>query len=156
MTLTSPLNGQVIMTEVSTVSGEARALQRIFTRHYVPQETESPQDTMTSLSANTSIVDVMTDEFKYQRIESEVWFGPLGKAQSCHLMSREHCRRYSSYHKYDNDKSNRLALSSEMHGWYDALTVAVPVMNIRVESVSPRPVVSNRFEVSVSNRAVCV
>jgi hypothetical protein len=95
MTLTSPLNGQVIMTEVSTVSGEATGLRRIFTRHYDPQETESPQDTMSSLSTNTSIVDVMTDEFKYQRIESETWFGPLGKAQSCHLMSREHCRRYS-------------------------------------------------------------
>jgi hypothetical protein len=156
MTPVSPLNGQVLTVKVSTVSRDAGGLQRIFTGDYAPQETESPQDTMSFLSATTSVVDVLTDEFKYQRIENETWFGPLGKAQSCHLMSREHCRKYATYHKYDNDKSNRLALSAEMHGWYDALTVSVPVMNIRVESVSSGPALNDRFEVSVWIRAIWV
>ncbi|KAL7996396.1 hypothetical protein Plhal703r1_c39g0136671 [Plasmopara halstedii] len=148
-TINSPLNGQVIKTSVTQVVQVSCELRRICYEHYDPQATESTQDTMSSISTNTTIVDVMTDEFRFQRIESEKWFGPLGKAQSCHLMSREHCRRYESYHKYDNDKSNRLALSSEMHGWYDALTVSVPVMNIRVESVSPHSVISNRFEIKL-------
>ncbi|KAI9917793.1 hypothetical protein PsorP6_012463 [Peronosclerospora sorghi] len=43
-------------------------------------------------------------------------------------------------------KSNRLALSAEMHGWYDALTVIIPVMNI--------PVVDNSFEIKVIVRAL--
>ncbi|KAI9914192.1 hypothetical protein PsorP6_005994 [Peronosclerospora sorghi] len=86
-------------------------------------QTESSQDTMSSTIPKSSVVDVTTDEFKYQRLEREEVFGPLGRAQSCHLMSREHCRKYSIYQKYDNDKSKRLALSPEIHGWYDALTV---------------------------------
>ncbi|KAG6969864.1 hypothetical protein JG688_00005139 [Phytophthora aleatoria] len=47
---------------------------------------------MDSSSTSTSIVDMATDEFKHQRIESEEWFGDMGKAPSCRLMSKEHCR----------------------------------------------------------------
>jgi hypothetical protein len=147
ITLTSPLDGHAVSTNVAPISRELSELRRIYSRHYVPEDTDSPQVTMSSLSTNTSIVDVVTDEFKYQRIESEEWFGTVGKAQSCHLMSREHCRRYASYHKYDNDQSNRLALTSDMHDWYDGRSFAVPVMNISVESVSEGPVVGSRYKV---------
>lgn len=109
---------------------------------------------MLSISTNTSIVDVMTDEFKYQRIESEEWFGDVGKAQSCHLMSRDHCRKCPSDRKYDNDPNNRLALSSAMHDWYDGRMYNVPVMNISVESVSERPVIGNRYKVNLIVRAL--
>ncbi|KAG2773644.1 hypothetical protein PC111_g24878, partial [Phytophthora cactorum] len=154
ITPTSPLDGHAVSTNVAPFSRELSELRRIYSRHYVPQDTESPQVTMLSLSTNTSIVDVVTDEFKYQRIESEEWFGPVGKAQSCHLMSREHCQRFESYHKYDNDQNNRLALSAELHDWYDGRTFAVPVMNISVESVSEGPVIGSRYKVNLIVRAL--
>ncbi|KAI9895929.1 hypothetical protein PsorP6_018358 [Peronosclerospora sorghi] len=84
----SPLYDQVVETSVSYLFQVPNKLQRIDFDHYVPQETESPLATMSSISGNTSIVDTTTDEFKHQRLESEEVFGPLGMAQSCHLMSR--------------------------------------------------------------------
>jgi hypothetical protein len=144
----SALNGRTVSIDVAPVSGPAIAkLRRIYSHDYDPNDSESPQATGTSLSTTTSIVDVATDEFKYQRIEAETVFGHLGKAQSCPLMSREHCQRYASFLEYDNDPNNRLALSSEMHGWYDGSNVAVPVLSISIESVSERPVNGTRYEV---------
>ncbi|KAG3200622.1 hypothetical protein PC128_g4490 [Phytophthora cactorum] len=131
ITQTSPLDGHTVSTSVASISRELSELRRILTRHYVPEDTDSPQ-----------------------RIESEEWFGTVGKAQSCHLMSREHCRRYASYHKYDNDQSNRLALTSDMRDWYDGRSFAVPVMNISVESVSEGPVVGSRYKVNLIVRAL--
>ncbi|POM74381.1 Hypothetical protein PHPALM_8676 [Phytophthora palmivora] len=69
-------------------------------------------------------------------------------------MSHEHCKKHDSYNKYDRDKSNRLALSPEMHSWYDALACTVPVFNICVESVSQYPVINNRYEVKLIVRAL--
>ncbi|KAG3085959.1 hypothetical protein PI124_g3378 [Phytophthora idaei] len=71
ITPTSPLDGHAVSTNVAPVSRELSELRRIYSRHYVPQDTKSPQVTVLSVSTNTSIVDVVTDEFKYQRIESE-------------------------------------------------------------------------------------
>ncbi|OWZ01934.1 Crinkler (CRN) [Phytophthora megakarya] len=127
-------------------------LRRIYGGDYVPNDTES-QASMLSLSTTTSIVDTMTDEFKYQRLEDEKWFGPVGKAQSCHVMSREHCLEYPSYQKYDNDPSNRLALSAEMREWFDARSFVVPMMKISVESTSEGFVLGNRYKVYLVVRA---
>ncbi|KAG3145516.1 hypothetical protein PC128_g24203, partial [Phytophthora cactorum] len=131
ITPTSPLDGHAVSTNAAPFSRELSELRRIYSRHYVSQDTESPQ-----------------------RIESEEWFGPVGKAQSCHLMSIEHCQRFESYHKYDNDQNNRLALSAELHDWYDGRTFAVPVMNISVESVSEGPVIGSRYKVNLIVRAL--
>ncbi|GLD96542.1 hypothetical protein PINS_up005225 [Pythium insidiosum] len=109
---------------------------------------------MSSPSTTTSIIDVMTDEFRYQRIEAEECFGSIGKAESCHLISAAHCREYEAYKMYDGDPNNRLALSRDLRGFYDGLNVAVPVMNIFFESVSPAPVIDDRYEVKLVVRAL--
>ncbi|OQR82261.1 Crinkler (CRN) family protein, partial [Thraustotheca clavata] len=88
ITAFSALNGLVVSANVTQVSSTAAPMRRIFLADYHPQESESPQDTFTSISASVSIIDVMTDEFKYQRIEGEHCFGPIGKAESCHIMSK--------------------------------------------------------------------
>ncbi|KAH9139077.1 hypothetical protein AeRB84_016636, partial [Aphanomyces euteiches] len=64
VTLGSPLNGQ--------------QLRRIYFMHYVPQESESPQDTISSISLTSSVtvVDPSTEEFCYQRIEDDRYFLP--------------------------------------------------------------------------------
>ncbi|EGZ28884.1 hypothetical protein PHYSODRAFT_474854 [Phytophthora sojae] len=150
---TSPLDGHTISTTVAPVSRELSELRRIVALHYVPDDTESPQVSMTSFSSSTSIVDVATDEFKYQRIENDEWFGTVGKAQSCHVMSREHCKKHPSYNNYDNDPSNRLALSAEMHEWFDARSFTVPTLKISVESTSEGFVIGNRYKINLVVRA---
>nr|WNO07181.1 CRN effector protein [Phytophthora cinnamomi] len=151
ITPASALNGHTVSANVASTSTslELSQLRRIYGRDYDPNDTESPQASMLSLSTTTSIVDVATDEFKYQRIESEEWFGSVGKAQSYHVMSREHCLKYPSYKKYDNDPSNRLALSAELHEWFDARSFTVPTMKISVESTSEGFVIGNRYKVRV-------
>ena len=86
---------------------------------------------------------------KFQRIEAESFFGGSGKAESCHLMSREHCKKYGSYLKYDNDKSNRLALSREFHGFYDGLNIKIPFVNISVVNISKQKVTGDRYSVTL-------
>ncbi|OWZ03200.1 hypothetical protein PHMEG_00025108 [Phytophthora megakarya] len=76
----------------------------------------------------------MSDEFKYQRIESEKWFN-MGKAYRCHVISTDHYRNYKTYNNYDDDRSNRLVLSLTM----------LPALNISVESVSDSPL-ENRYK----------
>ncbi|KAE9138285.1 hypothetical protein PF005_g1479 [Phytophthora fragariae] len=127
ITALSPLNGHNVSTKLPWTStpGELSELRRIYSRDYVPHDTESPQASMGSLSTTISLVDVMTDEFKYQRIESEEWFGSVGKAQSC-----------------------------QVHEWYDARVLVLPVMNISVESVSEDFVIGNRYKVNLIVRAL--
>jgi hypothetical protein len=137
-----------IASKVSAIPSMAIDLQRIYRTDYIAEESDSPQETVSSFSANVSFVDPLTPVFKYQRIESDGVFGSHGKAESAHLMSSSHCRRYKSYEKYDDDENNRLALSREMHGAYDALGFNFPVVNMEVVSVSEGPVLDNRFKVS--------
>ncbi|TMW69838.1 hypothetical protein Poli38472_001994 [Pythium oligandrum] len=117
ITMGSPLYKQEIEAHIVPAPAAFSPLRRVLTRDYNPAETDSPENTASNSSV-TSIVDMATDMFKYQRIEHEGFFGHLGKAQSCHLMSHAHCQDHTSYEKYDKDESNRLALSSEMHGWF--------------------------------------
>ncbi|KAG2836067.1 hypothetical protein PC110_g13773 [Phytophthora cactorum] len=46
------------------------------------------------------------------------------------------------------------ALTSDLHSWYDGCSVAVPVMNISVESVSEGPVIGSRYKVDLIIRAL--
>lgn len=135
------------MTAVTRVPVSSTSLQRISVRDYDAKETDSPSQTGSMISSGSSRCEQISEEFKYQRIEDLKVFGPLQGADSCHIMSSAHCRRYQSYNKYDNDKNNRLALSSDMHNFYDGRKLPVPVMNIRVDRVSDTIAVSGRYEV---------
>ncbi|KAL3664921.1 hypothetical protein V7S43_010098 [Phytophthora oleae] len=99
VTSSSPLNGHDVRTDLDSISSEYGELHRIFASHSDPKDTVSPQVSLASLASITSLIEVATDEFKYQHIESERCFGPLGMAQSCHVMSREHCRGVSNLQK---------------------------------------------------------
>ncbi|KAE9016145.1 hypothetical protein PF011_g7286 [Phytophthora fragariae] len=123
--------------------------QRTFTRDYVAEEFESPQETTSSVPTEFSVIDQDNPVFKYQRIEAYGLFGPHGKAESAHLMSRSHCRRFKSCAQYDDDDNNRLALSLGMHGAYDSLGFDFPVVDMEVVSVSDGPVLDNRYKVDL-------
>ena len=118
ITFQSPING--LKFSVQVTSGAFQLGDRIFGDEYVPTESDSPQDTMSVVSLQYSTYEETSDEFKYQRIEKCSIFGTIGKAESCHLMYASHCKKYHrSYAKYDNDPSNRLAMSRDLQ---DGLT----------------------------------
>ncbi|EGZ11221.1 hypothetical protein PHYSODRAFT_287309 [Phytophthora sojae] len=85
-TLGSPLTNQVVETRVAPANAVSTDLQRVFYCDYVPDDSESPQNTVSSISLTTSVsnLDPSTDEFRFQRIEDEKFFLPYGKAESCH------------------------------------------------------------------------
>jgi hypothetical protein len=138
------------MTNVAQVDVAPTQLQRIYFVDYDAQESESPQDTMSSISLSSSVtvLDASTDEFRYQRIEHERYFLPYGKAESCHLVSRKQSRDHKrEFARYDRDTNNRLALSREMHGFYDGLSYDVPIVNMIPGSVEQNPSIGNRYKV---------
>ncbi|EGZ25289.1 hypothetical protein PHYSODRAFT_285066, partial [Phytophthora sojae] len=151
-TLGSPLTNQVVETRVAPANAVSTDLQRVFYCDYVPDDSESPQNTVSSISLTTSVsnLDSSTDEFRFQRIEDEKFFLPYGKAESCHLVSRKQSRDHKrEFAKYDRDSNNRLALSRDMHGWFDGMSIEVPIVNMLPGSVEENQSIGNRRKVEV-------
>ncbi|KAL3658897.1 hypothetical protein V7S43_016040 [Phytophthora oleae] len=61
-TRTSPLEGHDVSTKVAPIHRESNYLRRILTPEYLPDDTDSLQDTMTSVSTDISIVDLEADD----------------------------------------------------------------------------------------------
>ncbi|TMW68973.1 hypothetical protein Poli38472_001129 [Pythium oligandrum] len=143
VTLGSALNGHEVTTNVTRINHvPAAELQRIFFVHYDPLE-----DTMSSISSSSvTVLDCSTDEFRYQRIEHERYFLPYGKAERCHLVSAKQCKHDEAFEQYDHDMNNWLALSREMHGFYDGLSYEVPIMNIYPGKVDDKRSIANRYK----------
>lgn len=153
-TLGSPLSHQQVTTDVKKVEGVATELQRIFFVHYDPNDTDSLQDAVSSISqtSDVTLFDGSTDEFKFQRIEDERLFLSYGKAESCHLVLNKHCTHRDfkrEFGKYNNDVNNRLALSREMHGYFDGMSMEVPIVNMFPGCVDKTHPVNNKFKVEV-------
>jgi hypothetical protein len=146
ITINSPMNSLTINSVVST-SSTASLGERIYYNDYIPTDSESPQETQSVITIQFSTFEETSDEFKYQRIEKLSIFGSIGKAESCHLMSGFHCRKYPSYSKYDKDPNNRLAMSRDLHGWFDHLNTEVPLFYLKVVSISESVIVEGRYKV---------
>jgi hypothetical protein len=147
ITIRSPMNSLTIDAVVSTTS-TVQLGERIYYKDYIPTDFESPQDTQSVITVQYSTIEETSDEFKYQRIEKLSVFGGIGKAESCHLMSGAHCRKYpQSYSQYDKDPNNRLAMSRDLHGWFDMLNTDTPLFYLKVVSISDAPVVEGRYKV---------
>jgi len=147
ITINSPMNSLTINADVSTTSS-AQLGARIYYKDYIPTDSESPQDTHSVITIRFSTIEETSDEFKYQRIEKLSIFGSLGKAESCHLMSGAHCRTYpQSYSQFDKDPNNRLAMSRDLHGWFDHLNTEIPLFYLKIVSISDSIVVQGRYKV---------
>ncbi|KAG2868320.1 hypothetical protein PC113_g1130 [Phytophthora cactorum] len=123
-TLGSPLTNQVVETRVAAVTAVSTDLHRVFYGDYVPEDSESPQNTISSISSTTSVsnLDSSTDEFRFQRIEHEKFFLPL-------------------------------ALSRDMYGWFDGMSIEVPIVNMLPGSVEENQSIGNRRKVEVFVKA---
>jgi hypothetical protein len=146
ITIHSPMNSLTINSGVSTTS-TAPLGERIYYKDYIPTDSESPQDTQSVITIQFSTFEETSDEFKYQRIEKLSIFGSMGKAESCHLMSGSHCRQFSSYSQFDKDPNNRLAMSRDLHGWFDHLNTEIPLFYLKVVSISESVIVEGRYKV---------
>lgn len=150
-------NSSMKSLEISSAVSFSDYLQlggRIYYTDYIPTESESPQDTDSLISTQFSTFDSTTDEFKFQRIEKLSIFGSKGKAESAHVMDGAHCRKFSSLNKYDKDRSNRLALSRDLHGWFDHLNTSVPLFYVKVISYSDSQVLEDRHELKLAIHAL--
>jgi hypothetical protein len=144
ITIKSPMNSLTINSDVSTTS-TTQLGARIYYTDYIPSDFESPQDTQAVTAIPYSSIERASDEFRFQRISE---FGSRGKAESCHLMSSSHCRKYpESYGKYDKDPNNRLAMSRNLHGWFDGLNTEIPLFYLKVVSISDSVIVEGRYQV---------
>jgi hypothetical protein len=148
ITVNSALNGLEIVADVS-ISDAVLGL-RIYYKDYIPTDSESPQDTQSVTTVNFSTYEETSEVFKYQRIEKLSIFGSLGKAESCHLMSGSHCRTFPSYSQYDKDPNNRMAMSRDLHGWFDHLNSDIPLFYLKVIEISEMPIVAGRYKVGLS------
>ena len=149
ITFQSPMNSLEISAQVT--SGTFQLGGRIFTVHYIPADFESPQNTPSVITLKFSTVEETSDIFKYQRIEKLSVFGGIGKAESCHLMSASHCKMFpQSYDQYDIDPNNRLAMSRDLHGWFDQLNSYTPLFYLKIVSITDAPVLEGRFKVMLA------
>ena len=143
------MNSLTIHSSVSTAS-TAQLGERIYYTDYIPTDSESPQDTQTEISDHFSTFEQTSEEFKYQRIEKLSIFGSIGKAESCHLISASHCRNNPSYSTFDKDPNNKLAMSRDLHGWFDQLNTDIPLFYLKVVSISDSVIIEGRYKVVIA------
>ncbi|KAJ3360729.1 hypothetical protein HDU91_004390, partial [Kappamyces sp. JEL0680] len=149
ITVNSALNSLEVTSAVSQPDPAPAIGQRIYFRDYKPEDTESPQETISHITSQVTVLELTSDEFRYQRIESLACFGSAIKTESAHIMSKEHCLKHESYRKYAADKSNILALSRDFHGFYDALNTETPLFNLKFIDSSEYPETDGRYRVNL-------
>ena len=122
--------------------------KQIFATDYNPGDHDSIQHAISMTSGATSILDSSRPLFKFQRIESDSVFGKHYKADNCHMIDKAY---YASNPQEEDDvENNRLALSSDVHRWFDGRNVDVPLFILTISSahlISRKPVIENRYEV---------
>ncbi|CAI5705423.1 unnamed protein product [Peronospora farinosa] len=151
-TLGSRLSGQIVTCKFTRFEAGYIELHHIQFLDYDSQESDSPQTTLVSVSSSTirSVLDFASEEYRCMGIEEDWLFYPYGKPESCHMISRKQCNRNKSqYGKFDHDPNNRLALSREMHGFYDGLSLDIPIVNMFPVSVEEKLSNGSRYKVEV-------
>ncbi|TDH72152.1 hypothetical protein CCR75_000777 [Bremia lactucae] len=158
-TLHSPLNKHEVETRISRANGMPNDLKRIFHLDYDSNDSESFQSTSSSESLTTVayFLEPSTKEFQFQRIEHEKIFPSCVKAECLYLVSKKECSDHErEFGKYDRDPNNRLALSRDMYGWYDGVSVDVPIVNMLPGNVEEHPSIGSRRKVDVFVKVVDV
>jgi hypothetical protein len=93
-----------------------------------------------------------SDLFKYQRLEDEKWFRTCWKAQRAHLIDKTLCEKGKRFAKYGDDENNFIALSNDVHCWFDAIGQVkdgIPFFNLDIKTVAKNPDPSNNFRYRV-------
>jgi hypothetical protein len=90
--------------------------------------------------------------FRYQRLEDERYFGGLYKADRAHLIDKPLCEKGKQFAEFKDNENNFLALSKEVHCWYDALSNVsekIPFFSLSIKHVSSHKDCDNDFRYRV-------
>ncbi len=126
---------------------------RIFTHHYIADQSDSPQDVLSIVSGCTVIRDD-SPLFKYQRLERDSEFGGHFRADRAHMIDKSFCDQNEEFSKYNNDENNFLALSSNVHKWFDGINCDLPLFKLVFVEGTRRPITEdNRYMVTLEVHA---
>ena len=117
---------------------EARLSETILVVHFTRDE-DSPPETPRAMSGVTELYD-NSNLFKYQRLEHVNYFRSIYKADRAHLIDKGLCDKGQRFSKFYENENNFLALSKEVHAWFDGLhdvKEKIPFFNLAVKDVSP-------------------
>lgn len=123
----------------------------ILTRDY-KVDNDSPAETPRDFTGEFTELYDTSDLFKYQRLEDEKWFGSRWKAQRAHLIDKPLCEKGKRFAKYQNNENNFLALSNDVHSWFDALhnvRDGIPFFNLDIKTVAEVADPANDFRYRV-------
>jgi len=138
-----------IQLEVEPALG-AELDETILIGHFRPDE-DSPPETPRYLSVITELYDT-SSLFQYQRLEDDRLFGVFYKADKAHLIDKPLCEKGQRFSKFQGNENNFLALSKEVHCWFDALTNVnekIPFFNLEIKEVSTNSDPENGFRYRV-------
>jgi hypothetical protein len=124
--------------------------EMVLVGHYV-RDDDSPPDTPRPLSGVTELFDT-SPLFRYQRLEDERYFGGLYKADRAHLIDKPLCEKGKRFAKFQDNENNFLALSKEVHCWFDALSNVsekIPFFKLFIKDVSSNQDPANDFRYRV-------
>jgi hypothetical protein len=124
--------------------------EMVLVGHYV-RDDDSPPDTPRPLSGVTELFDT-SPLFRYQRLEDERYFGGLYKADRAHLIDKPLCEKGKRFAKFQDNENNFLALSKEVHCWFDALSNVsekIPFFKLFIKHVSSNQDPANDFRYRV-------
>jgi hypothetical protein len=125
--------------------------ETILVGHYSPDKDSPPETPRNSVA--TELYDI-SPLFQYQRLEAERYFGAMYKADRAHLIDKPLCEKGKRFAKYQDNENNYLALSKEVHCWFDALSNIygkIPFFNLRISSVAEAsdPAYAHRYRVDL-------
>ena len=151
----SPQGDLTISVSVDLAS-DAALDEMILVGHYV-QDNDSPPDTPGRHSEVTELYD-SSPLFQYQRLERAALFGGRFKADRAHLIDKPICEKGGKYSKYQDNENNFLALSKDVHCWFDGLVNCkekVPYFKLLIKHVSPEmdPANDHRHRVDLTVEA---
>ena len=149
VSMVSPNNDLSISLSVEQAA-DAALDETILVGHFTP-DNDSPPDTPRPLSGVTELYDT-SPLFKYQRLEHERLFGGLYKADRAHLIDKPCCEKGKRFAKFQNNENNFLALSKEVHCWFDALSNVsekIPFFKLLIKHVSSNQDPANEYRYRV-------
>jgi hypothetical protein len=143
-------NGDLVVTLKVDPVTDAVLDETILVGHF-ESDKESPPDTPRPLSGVTELYDT-SPLFRYQRIEDERYFGGLYKADRAHLIDKPLCEKGKRFAKFQNNENNFLALSKEVHCWFDALSNVserIPFFKLLIKQISSNQDPANDYRYRV-------
>ena len=131
--------GELAVSLSVDLASDAVLDEMVLVRHYV-RDDDSPPDTPRPLSGVTELFDT-SPLFRYQRLEDVRYFGGLYKADRAHLIDKPLCEKGKQFAKFHDNENNFLALSKQVHCWFDALTNVsekIPFFKLLIKHVSSK------------------